>query len=116
MDDLIRESRAPFTAEDLEKKIQERWQRKISKTTLARLKGKLPKHDYIIGTDSDDFLPYQAVLQKIGHLPLLVHLGKFEIQQKIFLPGHRLIPFLCNDRKEADLTFLDPEGREIPKK
>ncbi len=115
IDDLIRESRTPFTAEDLEQRIQQRWRRKISESTLAQLKGKLSDHHYIVGTDSDDFLPYQAVLNKIGHIPLQVDLGKFELQQRIFIPGHRLIPFLSNDRKEADLTFLDADGREIPR-
>ncbi|MFQ5450925.1 MAG: hypothetical protein ACE5E9_09870 [Nitrospinaceae bacterium] len=116
IDHLIRESRAPFTAEDLAKKIQERWRRKISKTTLDRLKRQLTDHDCIIGTDSEDFLPCQAVLEKIGHLPLAIHLGNFEIKQKIFVPGHRMIPFLSRNWKENDVTFLDPEGNEIPKR
>lgn len=114
IDNLIRESHAPFTVEDFVKRVEERWRKKISKTTLDSLKRKLSDHQYIIGTNSSDYLPYPAVLEKIKHIPLLVHLGKFEIKRKIFIPGHRLIPFISSGRTEADLTFLDPEGKVIP--
>lgn len=87
----------------------------MSKTSLNHLKRKLSDHQYIIGTDSDDYVPYAAVLEKIQHIPLLIHLGKFEITRKIFIPGHRMIPFVSSEHMETDLTFLDPDGVEIPK-
>lgn len=114
-ENLIRESSAPFTAEDFGKRIQEKWQREISSSTLKQLKKKLFHHHHLIGTDSNDFLPVQVVLQKIGKLSLSIRLGKFEIGKKVFFPGHRLIPFISNDKTESDLTFLDQEGKEIPK-
>ena len=114
IDNLIRESHAPFTVEDFAKKVEKRWRKKISKTALDSLKRQLSDHQYIIGTNSNDYLPYSAVLEKIRHIPLLVHLGKFEMNRKVFIPGHRLIPFISNGRTEADLTFLDPEGKVIP--
>ena len=114
-ENLIRESSASFTAEDFEKRIQEKWQREISTSTLKQLKKKLSYHHHLIGTDSNEFLPVQVILQKIGNLPLSIRLGKFEIEKKVFFPGHRLIPFVSNGKSEPDLTFLDPEGKEISK-
>ena len=37
------------------------------------------------------------------------------MKQGIFIPGHRLLPFLLADRKEEDLNFVDAEGNEIQK-
>ncbi len=115
-ENLIRESRTPFTTDDFERKIRKKWQRKISISTLNKLKRKLSSHHRLIGFDSNDFLPVPAILQKIGGLPLSIGLGKFETRTKVFFPGHRLIPFVSNDQTESDLTFLDPEGNEIPKR
>jgi len=114
-ENLILESNTPFSSEDFEKTIQEKWQQEIPASTLKRLKKKLSNHRHLIGTDSNDFLPVPMVLQKIGDLSLSIRLGKFEIAKKIFFPGHRLIPFISNDKKESDLTFLGLEGNEIPK-
>ena len=115
IDNFIRESHAPFTVEDFAKEVEERWRKKISKTSMNHLKRKLSNHQYIIGTDSNDYLPYPAVLEKIQHIPLLIPLGKFEISRKMFIPGHRMIPFVSSERTETELTFLDPDGEEIPK-
>ena len=115
IDNLIRESQMPFTVEDFSKEVEKRWRKKMSKTSLTHLKQKLSSHKYIIETDSNDYLPYSVVLEKIQHIPLLVHLGKFEIDRNIFIPGHRMIPFVSNDHTESDLIFLDPDGKEIPR-
>ncbi|MCH7623739.1 MAG: hypothetical protein IIB46_06620 [Nitrospinae bacterium] len=115
IDNLIRESQSPFTVEDFSREVEKRWRKKMSKTSLSHLKRKLSDHKYIIGTDANDYLPYSAVLEKIQHIPLLVHLGKFEIDRKILIPGHRMIPFISNDHTERDLIFLDPDGEEIPR-
>lgn len=112
---MIRESQSPFTVEDFSREVEKRWRKKMSKTSLNHLKRKLSDHKYIIGTDANDYLPYSAVLEKIQHIPLLVHLGKFEIDRKILIPGHRMIPFVSNDHTERDLIFLDPDGEEIPR-
>ena len=114
-DNLVREWSAPFNAEDFAEKIQQRWRRKISDSTLNRLKRKLPHHDHLIGIDTDGYLPYQVIFDKVGHVPLYATLGKFEMTRKVFIPGHRLIPYISSDLDEADLTFLDPEGNPIPK-
>jgi len=115
IDSLIHESSGPFTAEDFVCRVEKRWQRKISKSTLGRLKRRLSDHDSLIGTNVNDFLPYQTVLKKIGHIPLSITLGKLEWDQKIFIPGHRLLPYLSPNCTEKDVTFLDPLGSEIPK-
>ena len=114
-EDLIQESGAPFTADDFESKIQEKWQREIPPSTLKQLKKKLSKHHHLIGTDSNDFLPVPVVLKKIENLSLSLRLSKFEIAKEVFFPGHRLIPFISNDKTESNLTFLNPEGIEIQK-
>jgi hypothetical protein len=113
IDNLIRESQSPFTVEDFAREVEKRWRKKMSKTSFNHLKRKLSDHKYIIGTETDDYLPYSVVLEKIQHIPLLIHLGKFEIDRKILIPGHRMIPFVSNDHTERDLTFLDPDGEEI---
>lgn len=115
IDNLIRESQSPFTVEDFAGEVEKRWRKKMSKTSLNHLKRKLSDHKYIIGTDANDYLPCSAVLEKIRHIPLLVHFGKFEIDRKILIPGHRMIPFVSNDHTERDLIFLDPDGEEIPR-
>jgi len=114
-ENLILESSTTFTADDFENKIQKKWQRKIPTSTLKQLKKKLSKHHHLIGTDSNDFLPVPVVLKKIKNLSLSLRLGKFEIAKEIFFPGHRLIPFIANDKTESNLTFLSPEGDEIKK-
>ena len=96
-ENLIRESRAPFTTEDYLNRIKERWQRKISPSTLADLKQKLVNHDFLIGMETDDYLPYKAVLEKLGSVLISVSPGKMEIKNNIFILGHRLIPFISGD-------------------
>ena len=112
---LIQESNTLFTADDFGNKIQEKWKQEIPTSTLKQLKKKLSKHHYLIGTDSNDFLPVSVAIKKIENLSLLLRLGKFEITKEVFFPGHRLIPFLTKDRTESNLTFLSPEGDEIKK-
>jgi len=115
IDNLILESQSPFKVEDFAREVEKRWRKKMSKTSLNHLKRKLSDHKYIIGTDTDDYLPYSVVLEKIQHIPLLIHLGKFEVDRKILIPGHRMIPFVSNDHTERDLIFLGPDGEEIPR-
>jgi len=114
-ENLIQESSTPFTADDFESKIQEKWQHKIPTSTLKRLKKKLSKHHNLIRTNSNDFLPVPVVLEKLKKISLSLRLGKFEIANEVFFPGHRLIPFISNDQTESNLTFLNPEGNEIQK-
>ncbi|SVE52427.1 uncharacterized protein METZ01_LOCUS505281, partial [marine metagenome] len=114
-ENLIQESSTPFTADDFESKIQEKWQQKIPTSTLKRLKKKLSKHHNLIKTNSSDFLPVPVVLEKLKKISLSLRLGKFEIANEVFFPGHRLIPFISNDQTESNLTFLNPEGNEIQK-
>ena len=114
-ENLIQESNTSFTADDFGNKIQEKWKQEIPISTLKQLKNKLSKHHYLIGTDSNDFLPISVAIKKIENLSLLLRLGKFEITKEAFFPGHRLIPFLANNITESNLTFLSPEGDEIKK-
>ena len=114
-ENLIRESDAPFTAEDYLNRIKERWRRKISPSTLAGLRRKLVDHDFLIDMETDDYLPYRAVLEKLGPIPVAILPGKMEIKNNIFVLGHRLVPFISGDLEEKDLRLLDPQGREIPR-
>ena len=107
-ENFIQESSTPFTVDDFESKIQEKWQQKIPVSTLKQLKKKLLKHQNLIGTNSNDFLSVPVVLKKIKNISLSLYLGKLEITKEIFFPGHRLIPFISNDKTESSITFLDP--------
>ena len=116
MDNLIKESLAPFSAEDFLKRLQEVLRKNLPTATLDTLKRDLSAHEYLIGLDSEDYLPYSAVLEKISHIPLSMAPGKMEFARKLFIPGHRLLPFLSKDCSEKNLTILDPEGQPIPKR
>jgi hypothetical protein len=115
-ENLIKEARAPFSAEDFSHMIRDRWGRKISSSTLDRLTGRLAEHKQIIGLESNDFLPYRAVLDKIVHIPMEIPISSLELHEKILIPGYRLIPVISTDLDEENLTLLDPNGNEIPKK
>ncbi len=115
-DNLIKEARAPFSADDFSRMIRDHWRRKISSTTLERLTGKLAEHKHIIGLESNDFLPYRAVLDKIVHIPMEIPISSIELSEKILIPGYRLIPVISTDLDEENITLLDAKGNEIPKK
>jgi hypothetical protein len=115
-DNLIKEATAPFSADDFSRMIRDHWRRKISSTTLERLTGKLAEHRHIIGLESNDFLPYRAVLDKIVHIPMEIPISSLELHEKILIPGYRLIPVISTDLDEENITLLDPKGNEIPKK
>ena len=53
MDNLIKESLAPFSAEEFLKKVQEVLRKNLPADTLDNLKRNLSSHDYLIGLDSD---------------------------------------------------------------
>ena len=114
-ENLILESSTPFSSGDFEKTIREKWQQEIPTSTLKRLKKKLFTHNYLIEKNADDFLPIPVALQKIKNLSLSIRLNSFEINKKVFFPGHRLIPFISNEKKESDLTFLCLDGNEVKK-
>ena len=114
-ENLILESNTPFSSGDFEKTIQEKWQQEIPNSTLKKLKKKLFAHNYLIETNTDDFLPIPVALQKIKNLSLSIRLNSFEINKIVFFPGLSLIPFISNEKKESDLTFLCLDGNEIPK-
>lgn len=115
-DNLIKEATAPFSADDFSRMIREHWRRKISSNTLERLTGKLAEHKHIIGLESNDFLPYRAVLDKIVHIPMEIPISSLELNEKILIPGDRLIPVISTDLDEENITLLDAKGNEIPKK
>ena len=114
-ENLILKSSTSFSSDDFEKRILETWHQEIPISTLNRLKKKLSTHNYLIETIGNDFLPIPVALQKLKNLPLSIRLNSFEINKKVFFPGHRLIPFISNKKQESDLTFLYLEGKEISK-
>jgi len=114
-ENLILKSSASFSSDDFEKKILEMWHQEIPISTLKKLKKKLSSHNYLIEANGNDFLPIPVALQKVKKLSLSIRLNSFEINKKVFFPGHRLIPFISNKKRESDLTFVDLGGKEISK-
>ncbi|MDH5762853.1 MAG: hypothetical protein OEZ51_07720 [Nitrospinota bacterium] len=115
-ENLIRESRKPFSVDEYIETIQNRWRRRIAPRTLDHLKQTLTNHSHVIEVGGENFLPYQAVLDRVGHIPLELQLGKSELERQLMIPGHQLVPFISPDLEEEELTFLDINGREIPKR
>ena len=114
-EEIIRESRHPFNVNDFAKNLENRWQKQISESTLKKVKKILLNHHFLIGIKDDDFIPFRAVIEKVSHISLSLQLGTWELKQGILIPGHRLMPFNLEDRKEQDLNFIDPDGNEIQK-
>ena len=114
-EEIIRESRHPFNVNDFAKNLENRWQKQISESTLKKVKNILLNHHFLIGIKDDDFIPFRAVIEKVRHISLSLQLGTWELKQGILIPGHRLMPFNLEDRKEQDLNFIDPDGNEIQK-
>ena len=114
-EEIIRESRHPFNVNDFAKNLENRWQKQISESTLKKVKKILLNHHFLIGIKDDDFIPFRAVIEKVRHISLSLQLGTWELKQGILIPGHRLMPFNLEDRKEQDLNFIDPDGNEIQK-
>ena len=114
-EEIIRESKRPFTVKDFAKNLETRWEKQISDSSLKKVRQILLNHHSLIGIKENDFDPCRAVIKKIHHISLSVSLGTWELKQDIFIPGHRLMPFLLSDRKEEDLTFVDAQGNEIQK-
>lgn len=114
-EEMIRESKGPFTVKDFAKNLESRLQKEISESALKKVKRILLNHHCLIGVKDNDFVPCRAVIEKISHVSLSLLLGTWELKQGILIPGHRLMPFLLADQKEQDLTLLDPDGREIQK-
>jgi hypothetical protein len=114
-EEMIRESRHPFNVNDFAKNLENRWQKEISEPTLKKVKRILLNHNFLIGIKDDDFIPFCAVIEKLSHISLSLQLGAWELKQGILIPGHRLMPFNLEDRKEQDLNFIDPDGNEIQK-
>ncbi len=112
---LIEESRTPFNTEDFAKNLARRWEKEMSDSAMKRLKKVLLNHSALIGIHDHNFIPFRAVVEKIRHVSLSLQLGVWELKQGILIPGHRLIPFLPVNMEERELTFLDPDGNEIPK-
>ncbi|MEK9630180.1 MAG: hypothetical protein VW455_14310 [Nitrospinota bacterium] len=114
-EEMIRESRAPFTINDFAKNLESRLEKQISDSAMKKVRQILLNHHCLIGIKDNDFVPCRAVIEKISHVSLSFQLGNWELKQGILIPGHRLMPFLMPDRKEETLTFIDPEGNEIKK-
>jgi hypothetical protein len=112
---LIQESKAQFNTEDFAKHLESRWQKEVSGSAMKRLEKVLHNHSALIGIPERDFIPFRAVVDKIRHVSLSIQLGAWELKQGVLIPGHRLIPFMPVDLQESELTFLDADGKEIPK-
>ena len=112
---LIQESSTPFSTEEFAKSLEGRWQKEVSDSAMKRLKKVLLNHSSLIGIHDSNFIPFRAVVEKIGHVSLSMQLGKWELKEGVLIPGHRLIPFMPTNLKESELTFQNPDGNEIPK-
>ncbi len=114
-EEIIRESKSPFTINDFAKNLECRWQKQISESAFKKVRRILLNHHCLIGVKENDFVPCRTVIEKISHVSLSFQLGTWELKQGMLIPGHRLMPFLLADLKEEDLIFLDPDGNEIQK-
>lgn len=114
-EEIIRESKGPFTINDFAKNLESRWQKEISESALKKVRRILLNHHCLIGVKENDFVPCRTVIKKISHVSLAFQLGTWELKQRMLIPGHRLMPFLLAELKEEDLVFLDPDGNEIQK-
>ena len=113
---LIKESSTPFSAEEYLERVKNRWRRRIAPSTLEGLKQNLQGHHLLIDSPEGGYLPYRLVLNRIGHLPLLIQISPLEWQNKVMIPGHQMIPFLSGGLAEEDLAFEDLEGNEMPRR
>ena len=99
VEEIIRESKRPFTIKDFAKNLETRWQKQISDSSLKKVRQILLNHHSLIGIKENDFVPCRAVVEKINHVSLSVPLGTWELKQGMLIPGHRLMPFLlANER------------------
>jgi len=114
-DEVIRESSSPCNAEEILAKVKTRWRRKIAPATLDRLRQGLERHQYLIGVEENEYLPYRAVMERLNHISLCIPVGKTELLRQRFFPGHRLIPFISHELKESQIVFKDPQGRPLPR-
>ena len=112
---LIHKSTSAFSSEEFAKILEGQWQKEVSGSAMKRLKKVLINHPSLVGIQNNNFIPFSAVVKKIGHVSLSVQLGAWELKQGVLIPGHRLIPFMQASRKESELTFQDQNGNEIPK-
>ncbi|QPJ62056.1 MAG: hypothetical protein G3M70_09310 [Candidatus Nitronauta litoralis] len=113
---LIEESSAPFSTEEYLERVKDNWRRRIAPSTLEGLKQNLQDHHLLIETPEGGYLPYRLVLERIGHVPLLIKFSAMEWQRQVFIPGHQVIPFLSGELSEEDPVFHDVGGREMKKK
>ena len=114
-EEIIRESKKPFSINDFTKNLESRWDKQMSESALKKVRRILLNHHCLIGVKENDFVPCRAVIEKISHVSLSFQLGTWELKQGMLIPGHRLMPFLSADIKEENLIFLDPDGNEIKK-
>ena len=114
-EEIIRESKDPFTVNEFTRNLESRWQKQISDSYLKKVKKILLNHHYLIGVKEDDFVPCRNIVEKIKHISLFFQLGTWELKQEVLILGHRLMPFLLSDQNEQDLIFLDPDENEIKK-
>lgn len=112
---LIHKSTSAFSSEEFAKILEGQWQKEVSGSAMKRLKKVLINHPSLVGIQNNNFIPFSAVVKKIGHVSLSLQLGAWELKQGVLIPGHRLIPFMQASRKESELTFQDQNGNEIPK-
>ena len=114
-EEMISESRNPFTVNEFAKNLENHWQKQISDSALKKVRKILLNHHFLIEIKEDDFIPFRAVVEKVSHISLSLQLGTWELKQGILIPGHRLMPFNLTDRKEQDLVFIDPGENVIQK-
>ena len=72
---LIQESSTPFSTEEFAKILEGRWQKEVSDSAMKRLKKVLLNHSSLIGIHDSNFIPFRAVVEKIGHVSLSMQLG-----------------------------------------
>ena len=79
-EEIIRESKDPFTVNDFAKSLENRWQKQISESYLKKVKRILLNHHCLIGVKEDDFVPCRTIIEKIKHVSLFFQLSNWELK------------------------------------
>ena len=84
-EEMIRESKRPFTINDFAKILETRWEKEISNSSLKKVKQILLNHHSLIGIKENNFVSCRAVIEKINHVSLSVPLGTWEVKQGMLI-------------------------------
>ena len=68
-EEIIRESKRPFTINDFARNLETRWQKQISDSSLKKVRQILLNHHSLIGIKENDFVPLRREMQMVFQDP-----------------------------------------------